>query len=45
MSAFDDLKKAAQTTVAVEKVATESWTKAHRAWLTAPGYSLWDSPG
>lgn len=37
MNAFDKLKEAAQTTVAVEKVTTEGWAKSHRAWLFAVG--------
>ncbi len=35
MSTFEDLKKKAETVVAADKAATESWVKAQRLWLIA----------
>jgi len=33
VSAFDDLKKKGEATYAADKVATESWVKAHRTTI------------
>jgi len=35
MSSFEDLKKKAETQVAKDKAATESWVKSQRLWLIA----------
>lgn len=35
MSAFEELKKKAETQVATDKAATESWVKFHRGWIIA----------